>query len=139
MRCGKILRSFLLVFLLLLSVYCYSLSPEEKEALKGLDKPLLILIILEYEQGMTDLENSMIEREKETEKRKTASDLKENRLNERDREQNEREKLLVIQETLYQESLVLHEIKLKKTKFLYGSGGLIIGFLMGFPMGYLEN
>ncbi len=139
MKCGKILRYFLLVSLLLLSVYCYSLSPEEKEALKGLDKPLLILIILEYDQGMTDLENSMIEQEKETEKRESRLDLREKALNEREQEQDEKDKLLVIQETLYQESLVLHSIEIKKTKFIYSTGGLLVGFLFGYPVGYYKQ
>jgi hypothetical protein len=146
MKCGKILRYFLLVFLLLSSVYCYSLSPEEIEALKTLDAPILIEIILRYDQGMTDLETSIIMREAETEKRESQLNLRENRLKlrehgleGREEELNERDKLLVIQETLFQESLVLHLIEIKRTKFIYSSGGLLIGFLLGYPVGYYQR
>lgn len=136
MKCLKISKYLLLVFLLLSSVFCYSLSLED---LQGLETQTLKEIILVYDQGMTDLENSTAEREKETDQRESQLNLRENRLNERDSELIERDKLLVIQEALFKESLIMHETEIKRTKFIYSTGGLLVGFLFGYPVGYYQH
>ena len=138
MRCLKILKYSLLVLLLLSSVYCYSLSPEEVEALKGLDNQKLIYIILKYDQAMDDLEIIMIERKSETEKREIELDLREKVLNVKEQEQKEKEMLLIQHEQMFLESLQMQRKLLTKTKFLWGIGGTLAGLVIGYPVGYFK-
>ncbi len=56
MRCGKKL-SFILLLFFLASVLCFSLSDEEKAILPDLSQARLISIILEYDEGLTLVEN----------------------------------------------------------------------------------
>jgi hypothetical protein len=108
--CGKRL-SLLFLALLLVSAVCYSLSPEEKEALQGLDREILIQIIIEYDEGVNALEASIMEREKDL-------DETEKDLNEREAVIEEKEKLLITQGLLYQESYEMHRKTLIKNEIM---------------------
>jgi len=124
MRCGKVLKYFVLVLLLLSSVYCYSLSQDEINKLPTLTKGTLTLIILEYDQALTDLEKSINDRE-------TELNLKEKNLNLKEKELNQTEKLLIQQGELFQTSLEMQKQILTKTRIIYS--------IVGFGSGYITR
>lgn len=109
MICGKRLSLFLLVFSLALGPCLYSLSEEEKEILPLLSEEKLIEIILTYDRGLTDLETII--------KVQEITLTKQNRL-------------LIVQDDLFQTSLETQRKILKKNDLLklglYVSGGVIV-------------
>ena len=124
MKCGKILRSFLLVFLLLLSVYCYSLSPGEEAIIQGMTKDELIesvMILSEDKQILTDaltaLENLTKEDQKEIE-------------NDRILLEEEKTDLAKREDLFLTYSKLQKSDKIKKT---------ILDILIGFVSGYATN
>ena len=114
-KCSKLFLVILLLFSVGL-VQSYSLSQEEKETLPLLQKQDLIEIILVMDQGLSNLETSLIERQKELSVKET--------------EINEIKALLKTQKELYQKSYEMQKNLLDKnntlTVWLYIAGGAIL-------------
>ena len=131
--------NILLVFLLVFSAPCFSLTSQEIKDLDILPRETLIKIIMRSEQMTNELKKLAASKEIIYAERETELQEREAELSESEKLRDEKMKLFNLQEMIFLESLKMQKIILIKTKFLYGLGGVAAGGLIAYLVGSCQD